>query len=73
MYYDNMFKTYVTNVKKTWTTINEILNKTNNKKDFPSYFVLNDQKLSDKTDIANQFNHFFANIGPIFFTKNTTT
>ena len=31
-YYEDKFKRYITNMKKTWTTINEILNKSNNKK-----------------------------------------
>ena len=63
-YYDDKFKRYITNMKKTWTTINEILSKSNNKKEFPSYFTMKDKKISDKQDIANQFNTFFANIGP---------
>ena len=59
-----MFKRYITNMKNTWTTINEILSKSNNKKEFPSYFTMKDNTNSDKQDIANQFNTFFANIGP---------
>ena len=51
-------------MKKTWITINEMLNKSNNKKEFPSYFIMKDKNFSDKQDIANQFNTFFANIGP---------
>ena len=43
---------------KTWTAMNEILNKSNNKRHFLFYFVINDQKLSGKIDIANQFNTF---------------
>ena len=38
--------------------MNEILNKSNNKKDCPSYSAIN-----------NHFNNFFGNIGPSF-TKN---
>ena len=45
-------------MKKTWTTINEILSKSNNKNEFPSYFTMKDKKISDKQDIANQFNTF---------------
>ena len=42
-YYDDNFKRYITNMKKTWTSINEILNKSNNKKEFPSYFIMKDK------------------------------
>ena len=63
-YYDDKFKRYITNMKKTWTTINEILSKSNNKNQFPSYFTMKDKKISDKQDIANQFNTFFRKHRP---------
>ena len=31
---------------------------------FPSYFNINETKLTDKKDIATEFNKFFINIGP---------
>ena len=40
-YYESKFSRYVSNIKQTWTTINELLNKCNNKKEFPSYFIIN--------------------------------
>ena len=39
-------------------------NKCNNKKEFPSYFIINGDKIDNKEDIANNFNSFFQNIGP---------
>ena len=39
--------------------MNELLNKCNNKKDFPSYFTINGDKIDNKEDIANHFNPFF--------------
>ena len=32
--------------------------------DFPNYFTIESQAVKDKLDIPNQFNMFFANIGP---------
>ena len=58
-----MSQKYVSNIKQTWTTINEVLNKCNKKK-FLSYFVINGDKIDNKEDIANNFNSFFQNIGP---------
>ena len=63
-YYESKFNRYVSNIKQTWTTINELLNKCNNKKEFPSYFIINGDKIDNKEDIANNFNSFFQNIGP---------
>ena len=63
-YYESKFNRYLSNIKQTWTTINELLNKCNNKKEFPSYFIINGDKIDNKEDIANNFNSFFQNIGP---------
>ena len=49
-YYESKFNKYVSNIKQTWTTINELLNKCNNKKDFPSYFIINGDKIDNKED-----------------------
>ena len=62
-YYESKFNTYVSNIKQTWTTINELLNKCKNKKEFPSYFIINGDKIDNEEDIAKSFNPFFQNIG----------
>ncbi len=44
--------------------INDILCKTKKKKSFPSFFQDEDNKIiTDKTQIANKFNTFFATVG----------
>ena len=65
MYYESKFNKYVSNMKQTWTTFNELLNKCNNNKKFPSYFTINGDKIDNKEDIANNFNSSFFYIGPI--------
>ena len=35
-----------------------------NKKNLPKQLVINNKKITDKTEIANNFNEFFANVGP---------
>ena len=51
------------NIRHTWSTIKEILNKCKNKKEFPPFFTIKDEHVTDKMDISNNFNSFFANIG----------
>ena len=34
------------------------------KKEFPKFFKLNAEEISDKKNIADEFNKFFTNIGP---------
>ena len=50
-------------MKKTWQTINCILNKQHTKTNYPPFFLLNNQKINDPKDIAQEFNNFFASIG----------
>ena len=59
-------------MKSTWQNINSVLNKTKVKKQFPDKFKLDAQLLTDKFEIANQFNTFFVNIGTKH-TKNIAT
>ena len=40
------------------------MNKSKIQSKFPSYFNINGTKLTDKKDIATEFNKFFINIGP---------
>ena len=63
-YYRNAFNRYSTNMKKTWQTINETLNRRKRKRDFPKEFKLaNGNSISEPKQIANAFNDFFISIG----------
>ena len=63
-YYHHVFNRYSTNLQKTWQTINETLNRTKGKRDFPQEFKLaNGNIISDLKEIANAFNDFFISIG----------
>ena len=63
LYYLKIFEKFKNDMKNTWVSIKEILNKTNAKKEFPGYFIVNDVKVTDPQVIANHFNEFFAEIG----------
>ena len=62
-YYSDQFDKNKLNIRHTWSTIKEILNKCKDKKDFPTFFTIKGENITDKTDISNSFNSFFANIG----------
>ena len=64
LYYNLEFTRYKEDIKKTWETINDVMNKSKIQSKFPSYFNINGTKLTDKKDIATEFNKFFINIGP---------
>ena len=50
-------------MKKTWSTINETLNRSENKFDLPNEFLVGDRTITDPKEIANSFNAFFSTIG----------
>ena len=64
IYYHTCFEKYKSNMKKTWLTINEIINKSNRNSNVPDHLIINDSKVTDKKIIAEEFNKFFVNIGP---------
>ena len=63
IHYAHMFDLYQTNMRKTWETIKQLLNKNHKQFEFPSTFTINGINISDKKEIAQQFNNFFVNIG----------
>ena len=72
-YYKNTFHRYSNDLKKTWKTINDTLNRNKNKKSFPSEFISSDgNPICDHKTIANAFNDFFINIGENSSSPNTT-
>ena len=70
MHYSNLkFFKYVNDAKQTWSTINEVLGKCKNKREFPKYFLMNNEKITGNDNIASNFNSYFANIGPELSSK----
>ena len=63
-YYKNVFRMYSSNLKKSWLTINESLNRQKKRRDFPQEFQLaNGTLISEPKQIANAFNDFFISVG----------
>ena len=62
-YYFKTFTAQKNDMKKTWKTINETLNRKRNKSKFASEFIINNRSIADHKEIADQFNIFFSNIG----------
>ena len=63
-YYYNCFDKFKSDVRKTWSLINEALNRNKSQTDFPEYFEINGMKVSNKQVIANKLNKYFTEIGP---------
>ena len=63
-YFQYCFNKYKQDARKTWLTINTVLNRVDNKKEFPKYFIVDNNHIYDQDKVANEFNKFFVNIGP---------
>ena len=55
---------YKNDIRKTWDTLKEIINKKTFKSDFPSCFVQEGVEITGSKIIADKFNEYFTEIGP---------
>ena len=62
-YYFHVFNMHKNNMKQTWRTITEILNKQVNNREIPTKIIYNDESLTNNKEIACCCNSYFANIG----------
>ena len=62
-YYFDTFTSHKNNIKKTWKTIDETLNRGKRRTQFPNEFTIDNKSIADHKEIADNFNIFFANIG----------
>ena len=62
-YYTDIFYMNISNVKRTWQILREVLNRQPNHNKQNELFVIGNSETNNKQDIANGFNTFFANIG----------
>ena len=63
-YFENQFRNFSKNSKKTWAVIRDIIGAKSEKSKIPDYFRTDNNVVTDKLDIANGFNNFFSQIGP---------
>jgi hypothetical protein len=63
IYYANLFEQYKSDIKKTWNTLNEILNRKNDKTSISSSFKIDNKVEDDPTHITDKFSDFFSHVG----------
>ena len=63
LYYNKQFTKFTRDSKRTWSLIKEVVGSIKAKDQIPTYFQQNGKFVSDYLEIADGFNHFFANIG----------
>ena len=71
-YYHDRLNKFKSDSRKTWNIINDILWRNKSRKKIPQKFLLGENEVTDKQEIADKFNSFFTNIGPSFSNKIPT-
>ena len=61
-YYFDTFTSHKNNIKKTWKTIDETLNRGKSRTQLPNEFTIDNKSITDHKEIADQFNIFFLQI-----------
>ena len=64
-YYNNLLSAHKNDSKKTWQTLKNIMKLSKNINDFPKFFMIDNNKISNADAIAEHFNKYFASIGPL--------
>jgi hypothetical protein len=52
MYYQNCFNKFHSDIKKTWQVIKEVISKEEKTENYPDYFIINDNYVSDPSHIS---------------------
>ena len=63
-YYTREFIRYKTDIRKTWDTLKDIINKKKLKSECPPHFSEGDTKIIGAKNIAEKSNEYFTGIGP---------
>ena len=64
VYYRREFEYNRSNIKRTWSTINDILCKPKHSHQGVKSIISNGRMINDTAEIVNKFNEFFINFGP---------
>ena len=72
-YYQNRYEKCKNDIKQTWCTIKEVINRTSKKLEFPDHFLIENKLIIDTSVIANKYNYFFTNVGPKLAAEITNT
>ena len=63
-HYTHEFAKYKNDIRKTWDTLKDIMNKKKSKVEFPTYILNNGKYVCGAKNIADKFNEHFTEIGP---------
>ncbi len=62
-YYSHLLELNKNNMKKTWSVLKQAIGKRNDTSNLPQTFKVDNTNISDESEIADNFNKYFSNIG----------
>ena len=62
-YYFKQFEKHRCDIRKTWDTLKNILNKLKSKSVHPKMFLIDGHQVTNMTSIGNKFNEYFISVG----------
>ena len=68
-YYSSQFLKHKDNLKSTWKLIGNLIKRKTKGQSLPTRITCGNNTYTDVADIADQFNNFFANVGPNLASK----
>ena len=71
-HYSKYFNQYSNNIKKVWKGIKGIINIKTKDHNSPNCIEVNDEIVTDNTDICNKFNDYFSSVADKILQKNKT-
>ena len=72
VYFQKKFDKFKSDIKNTWQTIKEILNRTRTQQNLPDAFLIDNEMSGDPSVIADKLNNIFANVGRTLSEQLTT-
>uniref|UniRef100_A0A1A8GC74 Helentron 4 helitron-like transposon replicase/helicase/endonuclease n=1 Tax=Nothobranchius korthausae TaxID=1143690 RepID=A0A1A8GC74_9TELE len=63
-YYSKLLEDNKNNTRATWGIINNVIKRNKIASTVPNYFENGQSEISDTSEIVNEFNNFFTNVGP---------
>ena len=64
-YYSDMFLKHKDDSRKSWKLINSLINTSHDKRNISKCFIVNGINITNESEIAENFNNYFANIGSV--------
>ena len=72
-YFSDLLEKHKNSIKHTWRVLKPIIGQTKDQNDISDNFMIDSTRVDDTNRIANEFNSYFANVGPSYASQISQT